>query len=35
LFEIGNGTLTVTNSYIHNNEDGILTGVPDAASRVA
>jgi hypothetical protein len=32
LFEIGNGTLTVTNSYIHNNEDGILTGYPDAAS---
>lgn len=32
LFESGNGTLTVTNSYIHNNEDGILTGAPDAAS---
>ena len=32
LFEIGNGILTVTNSYIHDNEDGILTGYPDAAS---
>jgi Right handed beta helix region len=32
LFETGNGVLTVTNSYIHNNEDGILTGGPDAAS---
>ena len=32
LFETGNGLLTVTNSYIHNNEDGILTGGPDAAS---
>jgi Right handed beta helix region len=32
LFEQGNGILTVTNSYIHNNEDGILTGGPDAAS---
>jgi hypothetical protein len=32
LFETGNGTLTVTNSYIHDNEDGILTGGTDAAS---
>jgi len=32
LFEMGNGSLTVTNSYIHNNEDGILAGAPDAAS---
>jgi T5SS/PEP-CTERM-associated repeat protein len=29
---LGNGTLTVTNSYVHDNEDGILTGGPDAAS---
>jgi hypothetical protein len=32
LFETGNGTLTVNNSYIHNNEDGILTGGADGAS---
>jgi len=32
LFETGNGLLTVTNSWIHDNQDGILTGGPDAAS---
>lgn len=32
LFEVGNGVLTVSNCYIHNNQDGILTGSPDAAS---
>jgi hypothetical protein len=32
LFETGNGKLTITNSFIHNNQDGILTGGPDAAS---
>ena len=32
LFEVGNGLLTVNNSWIHDNEDGILTGGPDAAS---
>jgi hypothetical protein len=32
LFEIGNGSLTVLNSWIHDNEDGILTGGADAAS---
>jgi hypothetical protein len=32
LFETGNGLLTVKNSWIHNNQDGILTGGPDAAS---
>jgi hypothetical protein len=32
LFESGNDTLTVQNSWIHNNEDGILTGGADAAS---
>jgi hypothetical protein len=26
LFEMGNGSLTVVNSRIHGNEDGILTG---------
>lgn len=32
LFETGNGSLTVLNSWIHDNEDGILTGGADAAS---
>jgi hypothetical protein len=32
LFDSGNGLLTITNSYIHNNQEGILTGGPDAAS---
>ena len=32
LFETGNGTLTVLNSHIFNNQDGILTGAADAAS---
>jgi hypothetical protein len=32
LFETGNGTLTINNSYIHNNEDGVLTGGVDGAS---
>ena len=32
LFETGNGLLNVTNSWIHDNQDGILTGGPDAAS---
>jgi hypothetical protein len=32
LFETGNGSLTVLNSWIHGNEDGILTGGADAAS---
>ncbi len=32
LFETGNGTLTITNSYIHNNQDGVLTGGPTAFS---
>ncbi len=32
LFEIGNGNLTVTNSWIHGNQEGVLTGGPDAAS---
>ena len=30
LFETGNGTLTVDNCWIHNNQDGILTGGTDA-----
>lgn len=32
LFEVGNGALTVSHSWIHGNEDGILTGAPDAHS---
>lgn len=32
LFEIGNGVLTVNNSWIHGNQDGILTGSPTASS---
>jgi collagen type I/II/III/V/XI/XXIV/XXVII alpha len=32
LFEVGNGILTVNHSWIHGNQDGILTGGPDAAS---
>jgi len=32
LFETGNATLTVLNSWIYGNEDGILTGGADAAS---
>lgn len=32
LFEVGNGLLTVNNSWIHGNQDGILTGGPDGAS---
>jgi hypothetical protein len=32
LFETGNGSLTVLNSWIYGNEDGILTGGVDAAS---
>ena len=32
LMEAGNGTLTVTNCHIHDNEDGILTGGPGTAS---
>jgi hypothetical protein len=32
LFEIGNGVLKVSNSWIHNNQDGILTGAPTASS---
>ena len=32
LFESGNGNLTVANSWIHNNEDGILAGAPDSHS---
>jgi hypothetical protein len=32
LFETGNGLLTVSNSWIHGNQDGILTGGPDAKS---
>ncbi len=32
LFETGNATLTVNNCWIHNNEDGILTGGNDAAN---
>jgi hypothetical protein len=32
LFETGNGLLTVTHSWIHDNQDGILTGGPDGAS---
>ncbi|WP_158931305.1 right-handed parallel beta-helix repeat-containing protein [Acidisphaera sp. S103] len=32
LFETGNDSLTVLNSWIHGNEDGILTGGADAAS---
>ncbi|MSP02460.1 MAG: hypothetical protein EXR07_15625 [Acetobacteraceae bacterium] len=32
LFEFGNGTLTVTNSYIHDNQEGILTGGPTSSS---
>lgn len=30
LFETGNGTLTVDNCWIHNNQDGILTGGTNA-----
>jgi hypothetical protein len=32
LFETGNAALTVSNSWIHGNQDGILTGGVDAAS---
>jgi hypothetical protein len=32
LFESGNGALTVLNSHIHGNEDGILTGGANASS---
>lgn len=32
LFESGNGHLTVRNSWIHGNQDGILVGAPTSAS---
>ncbi len=32
LFEVGNGVLTVNHSWIHDNEDGILTGGPNTFS---
>ncbi len=32
LFEVGNGALTVRNSWVHDNQEGILTGGASAAS---